>query len=76
MTAGNPLKTKLIKELANTRRRLSEVCEDLGIDYDELTESGDIGIEQCSHCSLWSLKLIPDLDKNPICPVCLTVAGM
>lgn len=47
MNVGNPLSKKLIKELQGTRRRLSEVCEDLGIDYDELVESGDLGIDQC-----------------------------
>ena len=76
MIAGNPLNKKLIKELVNTRRRLAEVCEDLGIDFEELIESGDIGIEQCSHCNVWSTKLIPDLDGNPICNLCADIAGM
>ena len=76
MIAGNPLNKRLIKELANTRRRLAEVCEDLGIDYDELIESGDLGIEQCSHCNIWSTRTVPDLDENPICPLCLDLSGM
>ena len=76
MIAGNPLNKKLIKELSNTRRPLYEVCEDLGIDYDELLESGDIGIEQCTHCGVWSTRTVPDLDENPICPVCVDIAGM
>lgn len=76
MTVGNPLSKKLIKELNGTRRRLSEVCEDLGIDYEELLESGDIGIAQCSHCNTWYTKLIPDLDENPICRFCVNLIGM
>lgn len=76
MTAGNPLSNRLIKELQGTRRRLSEVCEDLGIDYDELLESGDIGIEQCTHCNMWSTRLVPDLDDNPICKFCVDLVGL
>ena len=76
MIVGNPLNKKLVKELKGTRKRLSEVCEDLGIDYEDLIESGDIGIGQCTHCNIWSTKLIPDLDSNPICPVCLSISGM
>ena len=76
MTVGNPLSKRLIRELEGTRARLSEVCEDLGIDYDDLKESGDIGIEQCSHCNTWSTKLVPDLDGNPICRFCVDLVGM
>lgn len=76
MTAGNPLNKKLVKELQGTRRKLSEVCEDLGIDYEELVEAGDIGIEQCSHCNVWSTRLVPDLDDNPICKYCVDLIGM
>lgn len=76
MTVGNPLNKRLIRELANTRKKLSEVCEDLGIDYEELLESGSLGIDQCSHCGIWSTKTIPDLDNHPICPLCLDLSGM
>lgn len=76
MTVGTPLHNKLIKTLEGTRRRLSEVCEDLGIDYDELLSSGDIGIDTCSHCNMWTVRLVPDLDGNPICNYCLQISGM
>lgn len=76
MTAGNPLQKKLIRELNGTRRSLREVCEDLGLDYEELTETGDIGIETCTHCGLWSTRLVPDLDDNPICRFCVDLIGM
>ena len=76
MTAGNPLNKKLVKELKGTRRRLSEVCEDLGIDYEELVEAGDFGISQCTHCNTWSTSLVQDLDDNPICKYCVDLIGM
>jgi hypothetical protein len=73
---GNSLQTKLVRELNGTRRKLREVCEDLGIDYEELTETGDLGIDSCSHCGLWSLRLVPDFDGNPICRFCVDLVGM
>lgn len=76
MIVGTPLNKKLVKMLSGTRTKLRDACEDLGIDYDELIEAGDIGIDTCSHCSIWSVKLIPDLDQNPICAYCLDLAGM
>jgi hypothetical protein len=76
MFVGNPLNKRLVTELKGTRRKLSEVCEDLGIDYDELVDSGELGIEQCSHCNTWSTKLIPDLDGNPICRFCEDLIGL
>lgn len=71
----NNLSKKLIYELKGTRKRLSEVCEDLGIDYEELLE-GDLPINQCTHCNTWSLKLVPDLDDNLICRFCVELVGM
>jgi len=70
-----PLNKKLVAELKGTKRLLSEVCEDLGIDYEELLEH-PLPIEQCSHCSTWSLKLVPDLDDNLICRFCVDLVGM
>lgn len=77
MIAGNPLNKRLVKALNGTRRRLSEACEDLGIDYDELLEAGEpIGVEQCSHCNIWSNRTVQDLDDNPVCPVCVSLTGL
>lgn len=67
---------KLVAELKGTKRNLREVCEDLGIDYEELVESGDIGIDQCSHCNTWSTRLVDDLDGNPICRYCEDLIGL
>lgn len=76
MTAGNPLQKKLIRELNGTRRSLREVCEDLGLDYEDIVDSEDLGIEQCTHCNMWSTRLVPDLDDNPICRFCVDLIGM
>lgn len=71
----NNLSKKLISELKGTRKRLSEVCEDLGIDYEELIDT-ELPINQCTHCGTWSLKLVPDLDENLICRFCVDLIGM
>lgn len=77
MTAGTPLSRRLIKELNGTRRSLRDVCEDLGIDYEELLDAEDgLGIDRCTHCSTWSTRLVPDLDDNPICRFCVDLIGM
>ena len=76
MIAGNPLNKKLVKELQGTKRKLSEVCEDLGIDYEELLEAGEFGIEQCTHCNTWSTRLVRDLDDNLICRYCVELVGL
>lgn len=75
MIAGNQLSNKLIKTLNGTHKKLRDVCEDLGIDYDELVEDG-LPIDRCSHCGVWSNKLVADLDDNPICPVCVSTVGL
>jgi hypothetical protein len=75
MTAGNPLSKKLVKLLNGTHKNLRDVCEDLGIDYDDLTEE-ELPINRCTDCGVWSLNLVPDLDDNPICPVCVTMLGL
>ncbi len=62
----------LIKELEGTRRVLAEVCDELNIPL----EAVGADIDRCSNCGIWSTKLIPDLDDNPICPVCYRVAGL
>ena len=68
---------KLKTHLSNTYKPLYQVCKDLGIDMDtidvhELTKH----IDQCTHCGVWSSKLIPDLDENPICGYCVKLIGL
>lgn len=69
--------TKLKNNLNKTYKPLYQVCKDLGIDIDtidvqELTKQ----IDQCTHCGIWSTKLIPDLDNNPICGYCAKLIGL
>lgn len=65
----------LAKELKNTRKSFAKTCEELGIDP-QLIELDRLGIEECSHCSIWSSRLVPDLDDNPICYYCKDLEGM
>ena len=69
--------TKLKNNLNKTYKPLYQVCKDLGIDMDtidvhELAKH----IDQCTHCGVWSSKLIPDLDENPICGYCVKLIGL
>jgi len=67
------LKTNLNK----TYKSLYEVCSELGIDMNNLDlEQLTKLIDQCTHCSIWSTKLIPDLDSNPICTTCAKLIGL
>lgn len=68
---------KLKTHLNKTYKPLYEVCSELGIDMGsldvhELTKQ----IDQCTHCGIWSTKLIPDLDSNPICTTCAKLIGL
>lgn len=72
---SSPLSKKLVRLLEGTRHKLRDICEDLGIDYEELVLE-ELPIDRCSNCGIWSTKLIPDLDDNPICPVCVEHVGM
>lgn len=75
MIAGNPLSKKLVRALNGTHKNLRDVCEDLGLDYDDLIDE-ELPIDRCTHCGVWSTKLVPDLDDNPICPVCVATVGL
>lgn len=65
--------TPLESALNRTRKTILEVCRELGIEYTDSLPN----IDQCNSCGIWlkKSKLIPDLDKNPICNECLTFYG-
>lgn len=65
---------KLVQELKGTRKRLRDVCEDMGLEYEDLYEE-DIGIYQCASCSTWHTTLKEDLDGSPICSYCEALIG-
>ncbi len=77
MTDSNQTYLTITKYLNNTRKTLYEVCKehDINIHAIDLYKLQEY-IDQCSHCNIWSTRLIPDLDDNPICPVCVKIAGM
>ena len=69
--------TKLKNQLNNTHKPLYQVCNELGIDMDTLdVEILTKHIDQCTHCGVWSTKLVPDLDQNPICGYCVRLIGL
>jgi hypothetical protein len=69
--------TKLKNHLNNTHKPLYQVCSELGIDMDTLdVETLTKHIDQCTHCGVWSTKLVPDLDQNPICGYCVRLIGL
>jgi hypothetical protein len=68
---------RLAKNLLNTRKPLFQACKELGIDMEDVDDYLlQQTIDQCSHCNIWSTKLVEDLDGNPICPLCVRVAGL
>jgi len=76
MTDTNQTYRRLAKALNGTRKTLSQVCRDLDINiedvHDDLLQDT---IDQCSHCNVWSNKLIEDLDGMPICTICERLVG-
>jgi hypothetical protein len=68
---------KLKNHLNKTHKPLYQVCKELDIDLDSLdVEELTKHIDQCTHCGVWSVKLIPDLDDNPICGYCARLIGL
>ena len=67
----------LTKHLNKTHKPLYQVCNELGIDMDSLdVQELSKHIDQCTHCGVWSKQLVPDLDDNPICPICVKLIGL
>lgn len=67
----------LTKHLNKTHKPLYQVCKDLDIDMDSLdVQELSKHIDQCTHCGVWSKQLVPDLDDNPICPICVKLIGL
>jgi hypothetical protein len=76
MTDTNQKYRRLAKVLNGTRKTLAQVCHDLDIDMDTVRD--DLlqnTIDQCSHCNIWSDKLVEDLDGMPICRLCERLVG-
>jgi len=66
---------RLSNTLEKTRKTLPQVCHELGIDW-EMVDESQLLVTQCTHCDVWSRRVLPDLDNNPICYLCRDLAGM
>jgi hypothetical protein len=76
MTDSSPPYRRLAKALNGTRKTLAQVCRDLDIDMDAVDDAVlQDSIDQCSHCNIWSNKLVEDLDGMPICTLCERLVG-
>jgi hypothetical protein len=77
MTDINQLYRRLTKKLNNTRKPLFVTCKEYDIDIEDIDiDVLQTYIDQCSHCNIWSCKLVADLDDNPVCPVCVRLTGL
>jgi hypothetical protein len=77
MIVINQMYQQLVNNLHKTHKNLLQVCQELGVDINEvdlatLTKQ----IDQCTHCNVWSKHLVPDLDDNPICSYCVKLIGL
>lgn len=67
---------RLAKHLNKTRKTIYQVCEDLGLDPEQVDYyEFDAYCNQCTHCDIWGTDHKPDLDDNPICALCLRLVG-
>lgn len=66
---------RLSNYLDKTRKSLPDVCKELGIDW-EMVDESQLLVTQCTHCDVWTKRVILDLDKNPICYLCRDLVGM
>lgn len=76
MTDISPPYRRLTKALNGTRKTLAQVCYDLNIDMDAVEDSVlQDNIDQCSHCNIWSDRLVEDSDGMPVCKLCDRLVG-
>ena len=62
----------LDKALYRTKRRISEVCKELGIDLNDVSTE-DMLMVQCVNCSIWGNKfteMIEYEDDSYLCELC------
>jgi len=68
---------RLTNYLYKTRKYLHEACNELNIDFSRVDPTVlENQISTCTHCGIWSTKLMPDLDLNPICSTCAKLIGL
>lgn len=76
MTDTNPIYRKLTKQLAGTRKTLTQACRDADVDIEDVDDYylGQ-AVQQCSHCDIWGTQHKTDRDDNPVCVLCLRLVG-
>jgi alpha-D-ribose 1-methylphosphonate 5-triphosphate diphosphatase PhnM len=76
MTDINPQYRRLAKYLNKTRKTLSQVCNELNIDIDDVDDATlDQHTQECSHCGIWGSDHRTDVDQFPVCRICFTLVG-
>lgn len=67
---------KLARHLNKTRKTLTQACNELEIDLDDVEDEHlQAAIDQCSHCNIWSTDLKDDDDGNLVCALCFRLVG-
>lgn len=75
MTDTNQYK-RLTSHLNRTRVALSDACQELDIDPDEVQdEILEQHIQECSHCGIWGTNHRRDEDEFPVCKLCFGLIG-
>ena len=76
MTDISPKYRRLAKHLNKSRKTLSQACNELDIDIDDIED--DIlahYVSECSHCDIWGTTHRLDEDNFPVCSLCLKLVG-
>lgn len=67
---------RLTKHLIRTRKTLTQVCNELNIDIDDVEDEYlQAHIDQCSHCNVWATDLNDDDNGNLVCQLCFRLVG-
>ena len=76
MTDINPMYSRLAAYLNKTRKTLTQACEELEIDINDVDDFQlELSIEECSHCGIWGSDHRHDSDDFPVCKLCYSLVG-
>lgn len=75
MTDTNLYK-RLTPYLNRTRKALSDACNELEIDINDVDDYDlEKYIEECAHCGIWGTDHKHDEDEFPVCKLCFSLVG-
>jgi NAD-dependent SIR2 family protein deacetylase len=67
---------RLAKSLNKTRKTLTQVCNELDIDIDDVDDYHlEAHTQECSHCGIWGSDHREDADQFPVCKLCFSLVG-